>query len=147
MNLPSFLWLWRIAAWSMGFSLLTYFVLAILGGAMFYFRSSEKPLPDYLRSLHLIIGIVLVLLVFLLLSVGIVGTLGHFGSLGHSLHLLLGILVVLLVSLSAISAVNIQNHPWLRRVHIVINFLLLLGFAGVSWTGWGVVQKYLPENL
>ncbi len=114
---------------------------------MFYFRSSEKPLPDYLRSLHLIIGIVLVLLVFLLLSVGIVGTLGHFGSLGHSLHLLLGILVVLLVSLSAISAVNIQNHPWLRRVHIVINFLLLLGFAGVSWTGWGVVQKYLPENL
>ena len=147
MNLPSFLWLSRIAAWSMGFALLTYFALAISGGSLFFLRSQGKTGPDFLRPLHLIIGALLVLLVFLLLSIGIVGKIGHFGSLGHSPHLLLGILVALLVSVSAISALNIQKYSWLRWVHIAINFLLLAGFIGVSWTGWIVVQKYLPENL
>ncbi|NEQ88363.1 MAG: DUF4079 domain-containing protein, partial [Moorea sp. SIO2I5] len=36
MNLPSFLWLWKIAAWSMGLSLCAYVLLAITGSIAFY---------------------------------------------------------------------------------------------------------------
>ena len=147
MNLPSFLWLWRIAAWSMGFALLTYFLLLLSGGSIFYFRKRAVVGPGFLRSLHLVLGSLLVLLVLLLLTIGIVGTLGHYGSLGHSPHLLLGIFVVLLVVASAITASRINRYPWLRQVHLGINLVLLLGFLGVLWTGWNVVQKYLPENL
>jgi len=147
MNLPSFLWLWRIAAWSMGLSLLTYFLLAISGSGMFYFRTLERTRPEILRPLHLILGSLLLILVLLLLTVGIVGTLGHYGSLGHSPHLIVGISVVVLVITSAISANKINQYPWLRSVHIGINILLLVGFISVTLTGWTVVQKYLPENL
>ncbi|MDP5015763.1 MAG: DUF4079 domain-containing protein, partial [Dolichospermum sp.] len=95
MHLPSFLWLWKIAAWSMGLSLLAYLFLAITGILMLRVRTTEEVplgvvLPwnrGELRSLHYIIGITMVSLVLLLLAVGIVGTLGHFGSLGHSPHL------------------------------------------------------------
>ena len=87
----------------------------------------------------------MVLLVLLLLGIGIVGTLGHFGSLGHSSHLSAGLAVVGLVLLSAGSATQISiEKPWMRFLHVGTNMLLFVGFAWVSLTGWGVVQKYLP---
>jgi Protein of unknown function (DUF4079) len=145
MDLPSFLWLWKIAAWSMGLSLCTYVLLAGSGGAIALHRWSHRPRPGWLRPLHIGLGIGLVSLVLLLLSVGIVGTLGHYGSLGHSPHLLAGLMVVSLVLLSAGSASQIRgDHPWARPLHLGINLLLLLGFGWVGFSGWEVVQKYLP---
>lgn len=143
MNLPSFLWLWKIAAWSMGLSLLAYLLLAVTGIWMFRARTTRKPRPSWLGSLHYMFGGSLVLLVLLLLAVGIVGTLGHFGSLGHSSHLPAGLFVVGLVLLSAGSAILIDRH-WMRSIHIGTNIILFLGLVWVSLTGWDVVQKYLP---
>ncbi len=144
-NLPSFLWLWKIAAWSMGLSLLAYVLLCVTGLALFSGRQSHRPQPLWLRSLHPIIGWVMVSLVLLLLAIGIVGTLGHFGSLGHSGHLIAGLSVVFLVLLSAGSAVLISSQrDWARAIHVGTNIALLVGFTWVSWTGWQVVQKYLP---
>ncbi len=168
MDLPSFLWLWKIAAWSMGLSLLAYVLLAVTGFWMFRNRTSGEalfflgndphkeahsasPTPQFLgssssiRNLHYIIGISIVSLVLLLLAVGIVGTLGHYGSLGHSSHLWAGLTAVGLVLLSAASAMLINTgRLWARYVHITVNILLLFVFVWVSFTGWGVVQKYLP---
>ncbi|MGB3401745.1 MAG: DUF4079 domain-containing protein [Microcoleaceae cyanobacterium] len=145
MNLPSFLWLWKIAAWSMGFSIVAYLLLAISGSWMFYRRNSGQSRPPILRTLHYVIGGTLVALVLLLLLIGIVGTLGHYGSLGHSGHLMAGLTVVSLVLLSAWSATQISpRQAWARQAHIRINIVLFLGLAIVSWTGWTVVQKYLP---
>ncbi|MBW4560297.1 MAG: DUF4079 domain-containing protein [Mojavia pulchra JT2-VF2] len=153
MNLPSFLWLWKIAAWSMGLALLAYLMLAISGFWMFQARTSQNP-PNFLllsrgirgmRSLHYMIGISMVSLVLLLLAIGIIGTLGHFGSLGQSSHLVAGLIVVALVLLSAFSATQISaRRPWARPLHIGLNIILFVGFAWVSLTGWSVVQKYLP---
>ncbi|WP_414542029.1 DUF4079 domain-containing protein [Nostoc sp. CCY0012] len=153
MNLPSFLWLWKIAAWSMGLSLLAYLLLALTGVWMFQDRTS----PNFtgfpwviggrrgVRSLHYTMGITMVSLVLLLLVIGIVGTLGHFGSLGHSQHLISGLIVVVLVLLSAFSATQISaRRSWARPLHIGVNIILFAGFAWVSLTGWSVVQKYLP---
>ena len=153
MNLPSFLWLWKIAAWSMGLSLLAYVLLAFTGVSMFRVRTSQDN-PTFLpflggrrgvRSLHYTIGISMVSLVLLLLLIGIIGTLGHFGSLGHSSHLIAGLTVVVLVLLSAFSATQISvRRTWARPLHIGVNIILFVGFAWVSLTGWSVVQKYLP---
>jgi chromate transport protein ChrA len=145
MNLPSFLWLWKIAAWSMGLSIFAYFLLAITGGWMFYRRNTDQPRPPILRTLHYIIGGTLVTLVLLLLVIGIVGTLGYYGTLGHSAHLTAGLTVVSLVLLSAWSATQIRSRQsWARNLHIRTNLVLFIGLAIVSWTGWTVVQKYLP---
>ncbi|ARV61373.1 hypothetical protein BZZ01_24580 [Nostocales cyanobacterium HT-58-2] len=156
MNLPSFLWLWRIAAWSMGLSLLAYLLLAITGFWMFRNRTSQHPSFLFpispftqgnikIRSLHYIIGSCMVSLVLLLLLIGIIGTLGHFGSLGHSPHLFAGLIAVVLVLLSAGSALLIDTRqPWARRIHVATNVVLFFGFIWVSLTGWSVVQKYLP---
>ncbi|HAC66306.1 MAG TPA: DUF4079 domain-containing protein [Cyanothece sp. UBA12306] len=145
MNLPSFLWLWKIAAWSMGLSLACYAILGISGGSMFYFRQRESPRPLWLRPFHYTIGGIMVSLVLLLLSIGLIGTLGHYGSLGHSIHLPAGILTVILVLISAISATQISpQRPWVRSLHIGTNIILFLGFAFVGLSGWSVVQKYLP---
>ncbi|MGB3533843.1 MAG: DUF4079 domain-containing protein [Microcoleaceae cyanobacterium] len=145
MNLPSFLWLWKIAAWSMGLSILAYLLLAISGGWMFYRRNSNQSRPPILRTLHYIIGGTLVALVLLLLLIGIVGTLGQYGTLGHSPHLMAGLTVVSLVLISAWSATQISPpKAWAREVHIRTNLVLFIGLAIVSWTGWTVVQKYLP---
>ncbi|MBD2386107.1 DUF4079 domain-containing protein [Cylindrospermum sp. FACHB-282] len=162
MHLPSFIWLWKMAAWSMGLSLLAYLLLAVTGVWMFRMRTSGSsrfgaPLTGgnegvgspltlpYVRSLHYTIGISMVSLVLLLLAIGIVGTLGHFGSLGHSSHLVAGLIVVVLVLLSAVSATQISaRRPWARLLHIGINIVLFVGFTWVSLTGWIVVQKYLP---
>ncbi|OUL26291.1 DUF4079 domain-containing protein [Nostoc sp. 106C] len=153
MNLPSFLWLWKIAAWSMGLSLLAYLMLATTGFWMFKARTSQQA-PSFpllnrghsgMRSLHYTMGISMVSLVLLLLAIGIIGTLGHFGSLGQSSHLVAGLVVVVLVLLSAVSATQISaSRPWARPLHISINIILFIGFAWVSLTGWSVVQKYLP---
>jgi hypothetical protein len=145
MNLPSFLWLWKIAAWSMGLSLLAYGLLAVSGVNLGYRRLAGLSRPMGLRSFHLTIGVILVSLVLLLLAIGLVGTLGHYGSLGHSPHLLAGLSVVFLVLAAAFSGWSIQSRKSLARTaHISINLLLLLGFVYVSLTGWDVVQKYLP---
>ena len=129
----------------MGFSLLAYLLLAVSGLWMFQQRQSAQPRPDWLRPAHLITGGVMVLLVLLLLAIGIVGTLGHFGSLGHSSHLIAGSSVVFLVLLSGGSALLISpQRDWARAIHVATNLVLFVGFAWVSWTGWTVVQKYLP---
>ncbi|QLE55245.1 DUF4079 domain-containing protein [Nostoc sp. TCL26-01] len=151
MNLPSFLWLWKIAAWSMGLALVAYLLLAISGFWMWRLRSSGQA-PSFLlwsgtevRSLHYLMGISMVSLVLLLLAIGIIGTLGHFGTLGQSSHLWAGLIVVGLVLLSALSATQISARRfWARPLHISLNIILFLGLAWVSLTGWSVVQKYLP---
>lgn len=145
MNLPSFLWLWKIAAWSMGLGILAYVLQGISGFWLYKQRSQQKPRPPWLKPLHYGIGITMVLLVLLLLTIGIVGTIGHYGSLGHSPHLLAGLSVVILVLISAVSATQIgPKHPQARSLHVKTNIMLLLAFISVSLTGWHVVQKYLP---
>lgn len=144
MDLPSFIWLWRIAAWSMGLSLTVYLGLLLTGSGVWYVRSHQQPQHYWLRFLHLMLGGVLIALVLLLLSIGIVGTLGEHGSLGHSWHLWAGLLVVSLVLVSAGVASQISSRPWARSLHVVINVLLFLAFVAVSYSGWSVVQQYLP---
>ncbi|NES94219.1 MAG: DUF4079 domain-containing protein [Desertifilum sp. SIO1I2] len=145
MDLPSFLWLWKIAAWSMGLSLLAYLILGATGGWLRYRRQTHQHLPSGVRSFHGYMGLALVGLVLLLLIIGLVGTLGHYGSLGHSTHLSAGLAVVALVLLSATSASQISpQRPWMRTIHLTLNIILFWGLAIVSWTGWTVVQKYLP---
>lgn len=145
MNLPSFLWFWKIAAWSMGFSLFTYSLLAVSGGWMFFARNNKQKRPKWLRPFHYIIGGVMVFLVVLLLIIGLVGTLGYYGNLGHSAHLPAGLIVVTLALVSAWSGTQINpKKPWVRSLHITTNIILLFSFTTVSLTGWSVVQKYLP---
>lgn len=129
----------------MGLSLLAYGLLALSGGWISYTRQTKQQRPPWLRPVHYGIGIVLVSLVLFLLGIGLVGTLGHYGDLGHSAHLPAGLTVVGLVLLSAWSATQISpKRPWARSLHVGINGLLLGAFVWVSWTGWTVVQKYLP---
>lgn len=129
----------------MGFSLLAYLLLAITGIWILRTRTNQQPRPEWLRSLHYMIGGSLVLLVLLLLAIGVVGTLGHFGSLGHSSHLPAGLIVVGLVLLSGASATLINaRRPWMRSLHVGTNIVLFIGLVWVSLTGWDVVQKYLP---
>jgi len=129
----------------MGFTLLAYVLLALSGSWMFYSRRTRRRQPLGLTSTHYSIGLILVGLVLLLLGIGLVGTLGHYGSLGHSPHLPAGLTVVGLVLLSAWSATQIRaGRPWARSLHVGTNLILFLALAWVSWTGWTVVQKYLP---
>ncbi len=145
MNLPSFLWLWKIAAWSMGLALFAYLSLGISGGWMFYRRNRQDSPLLWLRPFHYVIGAIMVVLVLLLLVIGLVGTLGHYGSLGHSSHLIAGLLTVILVLISATAATQISpEKPRMRWLHIGTNIMLFLSFAMVSLSGWSVVQKYLP---
>jgi ABC-type amino acid transport system permease subunit len=144
-DLPSFLWLWRIAAWSMGLAVIGYLLLALSGGGLAYLRLAERASSAWLRPLHVILGSGLVLLVVVLLAIGIVGTLGEYGTLGHSIHLPLGLAVVALVLVSAWSASRIAPHrPWARKLHLALNGILGLALMGAGLSGWQVVQKYLP---
>ncbi|MGL5062184.1 MAG: DUF4079 domain-containing protein [Microcoleus sp.] len=146
MNLPSFLWLWKIAAWSMGFSLLAYLLLTVTGTWMFAARSTKQQRPKWLRPFHLITGTVMATLVILLLLIGVVGTLGYYGNLGHSAHLPAGLSVVTLVLVSVASGLQISpKKPWARPLHIGTNIILFTGFVAVLLTGWTIVQKYLPK--
>lgn len=147
MHLPSFLWLWRIAAWSMGFAIAAYLTQVGLGLWMVVLRHQHRPRPRWVRPLHLATGGAMVFLVLLLLAIGIVGTLGHYGSLGHSPHLWAGVATVHLALLSAWSAAQISPEtPWARPFHISINVALGVLFVAVSLTGWSVVQKYLTAT-
>lgn len=129
----------------MGLSLLAYLFLAVTGVWMFRAMQTQEPRPSWVRLLHYVMGGIIVLLVLLLLAIGIVGTLGHFGSLGHSSHLPAGLAVVGLVLLSAGSATLISaKRTWARSLHIGTNITLFIGLIWVSFTGWSVVQKYLP---
>jgi hypothetical protein len=146
MNLPSFLWLWKIAAWSMGFSLFAYLLLVVTGTWMFAARSTKQPRPKWLRPFHLATGTVMATLVILLLGIGLVGTLGYYGNLGHSAHLPAGLTVVVLVLVSVASGLQIgKKNTWARPLHIGTNIVLFAGFAMVLLTGWTIVQKYLPK--
>jgi hypothetical protein len=143
-DLPSFLWLWKIAAWSMGLTIAAYVVLATTGWFVFRARKARRR-RVLLKSIHQTVGVAIVGLVLLLLAIGIVGTLGHYGSLGHSVHLVAGLSTVVLVLLSAWSSTQIApRRPWARTVHVSTNVTLFFVLAWVSWTGWSVVQKYLP---
>ena len=145
MNLPSFLWLWRIAAWSMGLSMTAYFILSISGFMLWKYRHDKKPRPQWLRPFHWIIGTVMTTLVFILLSIGLIGTIGEHGNLGHSIHLPAGLIVVTLVSLSAWSATQIHpSRPWARTLHLRLNIGLFFAFCFVGLSGLKVVQQYLP---
>lgn len=129
----------------MGLSLAAYLLLVVTGSWMFAARHNGQSRPQWLRSAHYAIGGTMVGLVVLLLGIGIIGTLGYYGNLGHSAHLPTGLAVVGLTLLSAWSATQISpRRPWARSLHISTNVILFVGFALVSWTGWTVVQKYLP---
>ena len=144
MDLPSFIWLWRIAAWAMVLAIAAYGILFFSGGTILYSRVNHSRRPLWLRPFHYGMGVIMVLLVLLLLAIGVVGTVGYYGSLGHSTHLSAGLLVVLLVIVSSWSATQISpQKPWARSLHLTVNLLLLVGFIFVSVTGWEVVQKYL----
>lgn len=143
-NLPTFIWLWRIAAWSMGLSITAYFILAISGFFILKFRQEKSPRPSWLRPFHWIMGSILVILVLILLAIGLMGTIGYYGSLGHSLHLPSGLIVVTLVLISAWSSTQIHpQRPWARKLHLGTNLILFLAFVLVGLSGWNVVQKYL----
>ncbi|MEM9091179.1 MAG: DUF4079 domain-containing protein [Cyanobacteria bacterium P01_F01_bin.53] len=144
MDLPSFIWLWRIAAWSMGLSLTAFGLLALSGGTLFYARQERRDRPAWLRPVHYVLGTILVGLVLLLLGIGVIGTLGEYGHLGHSIHLPAGLTVVLLTLASAFCAMHISpERPWARKAHLMLNAILLFAFIAVTATGWSVVQKYL----
>lgn len=128
----------------MGLALVSYAVLALTGGWLSYTRQTQQVRLGGLRSLHVFTGVSLVLLVLLLLGIGVVGTWGHYGSLGHSSHLSAGLVTVTLVLLSATTATQIPQKYWARPVHITLNIILFIILAWVSYTGWEVVQKYLP---
>ncbi|MBE9071026.1 DUF4079 domain-containing protein [Leptolyngbya cf. ectocarpi LEGE 11479] len=128
----------------MGLSLTVYTCLLVTGGAVWYGRSRQTPAPGWLRVIHIVLGGLLVALVLLLLSVGIIGTLGEHGSLGHSWHLGAGLSVVSLVLASVAAASQISVRPWARSLHVAINGVLFVAFAAVSYSGWTVVQQYLP---
>ncbi len=145
MNLPSFLWLWKIAAWSMGFSLVAYTGLALTGFWMSYTRRTQTPRPLWWRTVHFCLGLTLVTLVIGLLAIGIVGTLGHYGTLGHSIHGVVGLTVVGLTVFSALMAMQIKGDNYrARTLHIRLNLALGAALLFVLGTGWVVVQKYLP---
>lgn len=144
MDLPSFLWLWKIAAWSMGLALVAYCGLAFTGWALFRQNSPQVTLPAWWRSFHIILGLSLLFLVLALLAIGIVGTLGHYGSLGHSPHGVIGVVVVGLTLASGWAALQIrQGKAGARTLHLRLNLLLGVAMLGVLFTGWLVVQKYL----
>lgn len=129
----------------MGLSLLAYSCLLISGAWLLAGRWQQVRRARWGRVLHIVFGVGLVTLVLLLLSIGIVGTLGEYGSLGHSLHLPAGLLVVVLVGISAWSGSRIHpSRPWSRPLHWGTNACLGVAFMAVTWTGWQVVQKYLP---
>ncbi|MEM9136855.1 MAG: DUF4079 domain-containing protein [Cyanobacteria bacterium P01_F01_bin.42] len=146
-DLPSFMWLWRIAAWSMGLSIASYGLLAVLG---LWWRSQRTTVGvhsnRWIRNLHYVLGLILVLLILILLAVGLIGTLGYYGSLGHSWHLESGMVVVGLTLLSAWSAKRIHpKRPWARTLHVRVNIALAIALILVSISGWSVVQKYIPQ--
>ena len=128
----------------MGFTLVSYSLLFLSGGKILSSRLNLSRSWNWVKLFHLVMGVSLIFLVLLLLGIGLVGTVGHYGDLGHSSHLWAGLAVVFLVIVSGWSATNIfMGRAWARKVHLIVNALLMGGLIFVSWTGWSVVQKYL----
>ncbi len=160
MDLPSFLWLWRWAAWSMGGVVVLYGLLMATGSHLFRLRRrsssqvsmhevsgieiSGREISGQSCWVHILLGILLLGLVLELLAIGIVGTLGQFGSLGQSVHLWAGLGVTGLSLLTAWHGWQGIRWPSSRGIHVMLNGVLGLVLLWVSWTGWQVVQKYLP---
>ena len=145
MDLPSFLWLWRIAAWSMTLSIVAYLILGLSGWLMWKIRNNSQPRPRWFRQFHRFVGTIMLGLVLLLLIIGLIGTLGEYGHLGHSVHLPACLLTVSLVCLSFWSAGQIHpSRPWARKLHLNTNIALFFAFCFVTVSGYSVVQKYLP---
>ena len=146
MHLPSFIWLWRIAAWAMGGTMLLYVIQIALGLSVRRQRiERDASKRVWYRHWHFWTGIAMLALILLLLAIGIVGTLGHFGSLGHSWHLPAGLTVVGLAIASAVTGSRINSkHPLSRTIHLSINGALAVSLLLVLVSGWSVVQKYLP---
>jgi len=158
LDLPSFLWLWRAAAWAMGFTIAAYFLLALSGLWLGWRERIASPSTDRadrdvtrddaargMRVLHLGLGAAIVFLVLFLLAIGIVGTLGHFGELGQSAHLPVGLSVVGLTIAAAVAGLRIRpDRRYARAIHRTIVLSLSIALGIVSYTGWEVVQKYLP---
>ncbi len=131
----------------MGGVLFCYVLLLFSGLGLSYTRRQHLKRPGGLRVLHLCLGTGLVGLILLLLSIGLIGTYGYYGSLGHSWHLGAGLVVVALGLGSALSARLIHpQRPWARPLHLALNGGLLLALVSVAWSGWAVVQKYLPPD-
>jgi lysylphosphatidylglycerol synthetase-like protein (DUF2156 family) len=129
----------------MGLVVTAYGLLVISGLAIASRRSRHQVYPGWLRPLHILTGLTVAILVLLLLAIGVVGTLGEYGHLGHSVHLFMGLGVVVLTLASVWSARQISlNRPWAQSLHIILNGSLGLMLLGVGWSGWTVVQKYLP---
>ncbi|MEM9568531.1 MAG: DUF4079 domain-containing protein [Cyanobacteria bacterium P01_E01_bin.34] len=146
MHLPSFIWLWRAAAWSMGGTMVLYIIQIVLGLLVRRQRiDRDASKRVWFRHWHFWAGITMLGLILLLLAIGIVGTLGHFGSLGHSWHLPAGLMVVGLAIASAVTGSRIQSErPNSRIIHLSINGALAVALLLVLASGWSVVQKYLP---
>ncbi|AFZ46478.1 hypothetical protein Cyast_0499 [Cyanobacterium stanieri PCC 7202] len=145
MNLPSFLWLWKIAAWSMGLAMFAYGILAVSGISFMVLRHQKSPRPRWLKPLHWIMGVIMVSLIIILMTIGLIGTLGYYGNLGHSIHLPAGIIIAILAIASAWSATQINpKSPWAKTLHVRLNIALFFAFVMVGLSGWTIVQKYLP---
>jgi Protein of unknown function (DUF4079) len=144
----------------MGFTIVAYILLA-LSGIWLGWRArvvSSDPSQELgevtdpevgqgLRVVHLATGAIIVFLVLFLLAIGLVGTLGHFGSLVQSPHFAAGLTVVGLTIAAAITGLRISpERPYSRALHRTIDVALCIALVIVTYTGWDVVQKYLPPS-
>jgi hypothetical protein len=151
----------------MGFTIAAYILLAV-SGLWLGWRTREaqinqatdqaidqanvREITDHdvgngLRVVHLVLGAAIIFLVLFLLAIGIVGTLGHFGSLIQSPHFAVGVIVVGLTIAAAISGLRISpDRRYSRAIHRTIDVALCVALVIVTYTGWEVVQKYLPPG-
>jgi len=107
----------------------------------------DRDVSRGLRLVHLGLGAAIIFLVLFLLAIGLVGTLGHFGSLIQSPHFAAGLIVVGLTIAAAISGLRISpDRPYSRAIHRTIDVALCVALVIVTYTGWDVVQKYLPPG-
>lgn len=108
---------------------------------------TDRDVGNGLRVVHLVLGAAIIFLVLFLLAIGIVGTLGHFGSLIQSPHFAVGVIVVGLTIAAAISGLRISpDRRYSRAIHRTIDVALCVALVIVTYTGWEVVQKYLPPG-
>jgi hypothetical protein len=142
----------------MGFTIAAYILLA-LSGLWLGWRTravvhstdlsetADSEVGQGLRVVHLILGAAIIFLVLFLLAIGLVGTLGHFGSLIQSPHFVVGFVVVGLTIAAAITGLRISpERRYSRAIHRTIDVALCVALVIVTYTGWEVVQKYLPPG-
>jgi Protein of unknown function (DUF4079) len=140
------LWLWKIAAWSMGLSMLTITLLGVSGYRLWQSRNRGKPAKAWLYQAHPVLGKILVFLTLLLWSVGFYGTVQDHGHLRFSAHFWAGSVMVILVCTSAWTAFQIPRYSWARPLHLGLNGLIVCLLFWVLATGWVVVQPHLPAS-